>query len=282
MRYIVVALILVFLCPHALLAQNAFDPFQSGQNNPTRPDRGTDFKPMTIERNRSAAANTANASLYQPRLNSDFDRQRFEECQAQAQAAGMDVRQLRNATAFINVPYRDRNCTRYVVEKLFAGMDFAMANDPEALAEFNRNPQAQTRYEELKKAFLILNRDSAQTNPSANNAPTSPVFNPMSMNNNPNPRGGNLLGSQNEAAQDLFIPRPNVPIEWWAQDYYFDDINSARAKAAQRQAIFNRQPPGAQANPLQNVMQQAEQAEQQRLNSRGPSRVRPQNQSPFR
>lgn len=258
------ALAIIIFAPVFAWAQGA-DPFRPVVIDTPRPTvstpantnalRGTDFKPAGMD----TRPTTGSSRVGQLQFKTPTDRERFEECRTQAQTGGTDVIRADTAAALVNAPYKNRDCTNFVVETMLNSMELAMRDDPEALAEFQRDVRVQNRYQELKKAFLITSADANRNR--NNNRLFSPLASPESDPYN------NMFAPPEAVATSIpravIQPKPTIPTEWWAQDYYFGDNRAQAQKLAQRQQIMQRQPQSNAPTPLQNVMQQAQSKEAQ-------------------
>lgn len=239
------------------LAQSQLpDPFKSSGNSGSK---GFTFGTEFGSRSRLPAPAS---KLSEIKLN-DYDQEQFNACRQEASAAGTDIMQIRNANGFINAPYKNPVCTKLVVDKMLLSMDLAMKNDPEGLAEYQRDQTAQKRYEELKKAAMILNRNapSAALNYSATQQKPA-TTNSMSANqflSNPMP---NIITAPEE---NLPTPKPAIPSEWWAKDYRQSDMERLRQRITARNE--SRHPTASNENestPLQTIMMDAATKKQER------------------
>ncbi len=238
----------------AIAADMSFDPFMSQKPKQDGPKPAS---PKMIPM-------SANGGLYDLSL-SDYDRERYDACRAEAMANGLDIDSIRSATLFLKAPFRNPACNKFVVDKMLQGMDVAMQKNPDALTEFKKSRDAQRKYDELKKAYTILNRGNPIANSSFDGAFSSARPSPNGMS------ATQLLSdplaiSPPRRGEDsaILAPEPKLPTELWAKDYA--RIDAARTEAAiislenfnQRQANEN-----LGASPLKSMMLQAEDKEKQ-------------------
>jgi len=200
------------------------------------------------------------STLFDVKL-SDYEQEKFDQCVADAKQGGSDIKAVNYANGFIKAPYRDSSCVRFVIEKMLGSMEIAMKNDPEALAEYKRNKDAQKKYDELKKALMIVGRE-----PPKNNIVDDTIFSkPLTITETPpNSMSNNQLRTQPEdysKSNERNLPSASsnyVPSEWWAKDYWADDQTNWNRKEALRRQILQRTPnENSEPTPLQSVMQEA-------------------------
>jgi hypothetical protein len=238
-------LLAVLSAPLIADAQSRSDPFnnRSGGENLGNSGRSRGNLPST---------------LFDVKL-TDYDQEKVDQCVAEARQGGSDIMRVNYANGFIKAPYRDSSCTRFVIEKMLGSMEIAMKDDPEALVEYKRNKDAQKKYDELKKALMIVGRE-----PPKNNIVDDTIFSkPLTITESPpNSMSVNQLRTQPEdyRANELRPSASNnyVPSEWWAIDYWAADQSKWERKEALRRQILQRTPnENNEPTPLQSVMQEA-------------------------
>ncbi len=283
MRHFVLILALsIAIAPFAASAQTGyFDPFRDKGSHP-----GSDYNPEVRDsrpsvkndaKSPSVSGNTGSmrSGLMDLKL-SDYDQTMFDNCRSEALSGGSDIMQIRNATSFLKAPYRNQSCAKFVVEKMLNGMDTAMRNNPEALLEFQRSKDAQRKYDELKKAYIILGRG----NPVA--ADNSGDFYPFLSNKTKTESstgGFNSLSANQLLSKPFSVPpeesydltpaaKTYVPQDWWSKDYLQVDMAKIQAQIASRQEHNNRvlTPEASGPNPLKSIMMEAEQKGQSQSN----------------
>jgi hypothetical protein len=270
----------ILFLANGAIAQSAspggFDPFRpvmdGGSPTPLRatPDapantnpRNSNFSPTGMDTRPANMELGSNTRVGRLQFKSESDRERFENCRAEAKANGQDIFQLDTAGAMINARYKTRGCADFVIETMLNSMELTMRDDPQALTEFQRSERIQNRYQELKKAYLITSKNTlarADDTPRSSYSISPSPGDTASMNMFSTPEQTNAAPEQRIVVQ----PKVVIPAEWWAQDYYFNDQARQNQAAYQRQQFNQRQPIGNAPTPLQNVMSQAKQSEQRR------------------
>lgn len=220
------------------------------------------FNPDSLkyaEPGRARSSSALPSTLNDVRL-SGYEQQMFDNCREEAKDRGQDIMQIRNAGGFLNAPYKNPDCARFVVEKMLSSMDVAMKDDPEALAEYQRDKNAQRKYEELKKAYQVLNRNAPTM--VAEPTPTQPVVKPSTNSMS----ATQLLSLPLEESSSVLIHKQPVPAEWWSKDYRAEDFERWQEKVAARNEIRHRAPEGEASggsSPLKAVMDEAAQRKTQ-------------------
>lgn len=274
MRNIVVLMLCLGFLASPAFAQN-FDPFRPNSSPTNNLPGGKNVEDYDPNVRNSRPTTSQSSSLMDLKL-SEYDQEQFDACRTEARKYGTDIMQLSSVSGFLGTPYRTQSCSKFVVEKMLNSMDTAMRNDPEALVEFQRNKDIQHKYDELKKAYTILSRGNPVTGKTNYSGSNLRINNNYAGLNSYNTTPSTQLLSQPDAWDDpnmyMVQPKPSIPQEWWAKDYYQVDMAKTQAQIASQQEHRNRilspEGQGFGPNPLKSIMMQAEGKEQERLSNR--------------
>ena len=243
------AVLLVFYSSSTLAQE--FDPFNPGTPKPRD------------SRSSSAPAIVSPSAAFTIKLNAN-DQRRLDECREQAAARGVDIAQISFASGYLNVPYDDSACTRFVVEKMYQGMQVAMQQNPEALSEFQRNKPLQDKMAELKKALGLLGSSTAgRPNPYVRFPDAaSTVFKSNSE------RSLNEPVVESEEKSVVNRQGSYVPAEYWSYNYSPLDAQRMLDRQAGREAIYKRnQVPEGTPSLLRDTVQNAEKGQAEAENN---------------
>ncbi len=244
------------------VAQDKFDPFRPGSAVPNPPQDSIPSSGDNIPYSDSfTALGKAPSSLEKLRFASREEEAFFEYCRQDAMQSGTDISHTSHAAGFLDVRYSDPTCSGFVVDKLLTGMEIALRDDPNALTELQKNPDARRKFEELKKAYALLSRAEAPqpfkkipqyTAPQTRNSLSASQFAAAPYDD--------IYGHSGGLFQD--DSSRYVSSDWWAQDYSALDREARQRKAERRNSFLRRgevsvAPGGNNGSPLQNSMDDA-------------------------
>jgi hypothetical protein len=263
MRFLA-AVFVVVLFPSLVLAQTTDPSADLFQAPAKKSSVGSSSLRSPIGGKPAPAKPVQQVDKFAPKL-SAAEQEKMDSCKQSAAKRGADIDQILYTSGFMSVKYDDQTCTSFVVTKLLTGIQVAIRDNPEALAEYQRNPQIRTKFDELKKAYALLTRGNPVIDPNAYKAPEankveSPVF---------------TEDSAPEQKQTYTSPTGSyLPADRWAHDYSDLRYQSLLARVNVQQQMNQRNQAPQGSNLLQDAInksiqdaQQNEDAGRQRMQS---------------